>query len=410
MKKTILWLAPHKPYEKVRHAGGKNMYYYINYINNSGKFDITFIGLSYESERKYDDIEKSGIKTDIYYRDHSKLDSLVRRVVGGFTLLNPWTKYYNLLLLYEHMQITRRVKKYKEQNGDPDIVILHWTAMGLLLPEMRRYFPKAKIIIIEEDVTYLGYKRKYEANPTWLTKYRYEHLKKDELRVISDSDLTVTLNKKDTDLLLNEGIKHKKVYTSTLYFEDYSDVQRNPKPGYLLFYGAMSRPENYESVIDFIENAMPDFAKAGCTLNVVGANPHQRLIAAADKFNNDFQGSKKPINITGFVDDIRPYLADAMCMVAPLKLGAGIKVKVLEAMSAGVTVLTNDIGIEGIYARNRLEYIHCERPEDYINEAKNLLNNMQETIQIGNAAKNYIAQNYNLDMKLGELLDIISIW
>ena len=211
MKKTILWLAPHKPYEKVRHAGGKNMYYYINYINNSGKFDITFIGLSYESERKYDDIEKSGIKTDIYYRDHSKLDSLVRRVVSGFTLLNPWTKYYNLLLLYEHMQITRRVKKYKAQNGDPDIVILHWTAMGLLLPEMRRFFPKAKFIIIEEDVTYLGYKRKYEANPTWLTKYRYEHLKKDELRVINDSDLTVTLNKKDTDLLLKTTRMYKEI-------------------------------------------------------------------------------------------------------------------------------------------------------------------------------------------------------
>ncbi|WP_155830947.1 hypothetical protein [Butyrivibrio sp. MB2005] len=50
MKKQILWLAPYVPYSKVRHAGGKNLNYYINYINDTGEFDITFIGLGYEEE------------------------------------------------------------------------------------------------------------------------------------------------------------------------------------------------------------------------------------------------------------------------------------------------------------------------------------------------------------------------
>ncbi len=88
MKQSILWLAPYVPYSKVRHAGGKNLNYYINYINDTGKFDITFIGLGYEEEKKSVALEEKGVKTDIYYRDSSKADYVIRRIVSSFTLLN----------------------------------------------------------------------------------------------------------------------------------------------------------------------------------------------------------------------------------------------------------------------------------------------------------------------------------
>ncbi|WP_081673386.1 glycosyltransferase [Butyrivibrio sp. FC2001] len=405
MKKQILWLAPYVPYSKVRHAGGKNMNYYLNYINNTGEFDITFIGLAYEEERKDVDLEQRGIKSDIYYRDHSRADYIVRRIVSGFTLLNPWTRYYRQLLLYEHIQLSNRVRKYKAAGGNPDIVILHWTSMGLLLPEWKELFPSAKFIIIEEDVTYLGYQRKYEANPTASWKRLYNGLKQAELTAIKNCDLAVTLNQKDTNLLIRDGINKDKIYTCALYYEDYSDVQRKPIPGKLLYYGAMDRVENYESVIDFIENVMPLLKDENCTLDVVGSKPHPRLIAAADKYNAQLSGS--PINITGFVEDIKPYLSEAMCLVAPLKLGAGIKVKVLEAMSAGVPVLTNNIGIEGIYAEDRKDYLHCETKEEYRNAIIDLAHDTHKTEAIGTSGKTFIAENFNIDMKLQGLCEII---
>ena len=405
MKNQILWLAPYIPYPKVRHAGGKNLNYYINYINNTGKFDITFIGLGYQEERQSVELEEKGIKTDIYYRDHSKSDYIIRRVVSGFTLLNPWTKYARQLLLYEHIQLSKRIKRYKAAGGNPDIVMLHWTSMGLIMPEVKALFPNAKYIMIEEDVTYLGYQRKYETFKTNQWRRLYTTLKKAELNAIKNADLTVTLNQKDTNLLIQDGIAPEKLYTSTLYFDNYSDVQRKPEPGKLLFYGAMDRPENYESVIDFIENVMP-LLKDNLILNVVGSKPNPKLIAAAEKFNQNKSTNSK-INITGFVEDIRPYLSEAMCMIAPLKLGAGIKVKVLEAMSAGVPVLTNKIGIEGIYAENDKEYIHCETPKDYEKAITDLANNMEKIYSIGSDGKAYLEQNLNLDQKLEGLLEQI---
>ncbi|WP_022760459.1 glycosyltransferase [Butyrivibrio sp. AD3002] len=431
MKKQILWLAPYVPYPKVRHAGGKNLNYYINYINDTGKFDITFIGLGYEDERKNVELEKTGIKSDIYYRDHSKADYIIRRIVSGFTLMNHWTKYARQLLLYEHMQLSKRIKRYKAAGGNPDIVMLHWTSMGLIMPEIKALFPNAKYVMVEEDVTYLGYQRKYETFKTNQWKRLYETLKKAELNAIKNADLVVTLNQKDTKLLIQDGIAPEKIYTSTLYFENYYDVQRKPAPGNLLFYGAMDRVENYESVIDFIENVMPLLKENDYILNVVGSKPNPKLIAAAEKFNHEaaahesergqmiaadnrseseyqLQGyENNKINVTGFVEDIRPYLSEAMCMVAPLKLGAGIKVKVLEAMSAGVPVLTNDIGIEGIYAKDRKEYIHCTNSEEFANGIKELCNDDSKTDMIGRCGRDYIRDNFNLDSKLEGLMEMM---
>ena len=96
---------------------------------------------------------------------------------------------------------------------------------------------------------------------------------------------------------------------------------------------------------------------------IIGGNPHQSL----------FKYESERIHITGFVDSIDFYFSNCIALVVPLLLGAGIKVKVLEAMSAGVLVLTNDIGIEGIPAKDGEHYFHCESATDY----KNLLNKLE---------------------------------
>ena len=88
------------------------------------------------------------------------------------------------------------------------------------------------------------------------------------------------------------------------------------------------------------------------------------------------------ILVTGFVDSIAPFFQNAMCFIAPLILGAGIKVKVLEAISAGVPVLTNNIGIEGIFAKDQTEYFHCETPGDYENIIRKLVSDRINLRQI----------------------------
>lgn len=407
--KSILWLAPYVPYEKVKHAGGKNMNYYINYVNQKKIFDITFIGLAYEEERQYVDLDSRGIKADIYYRDNSKLDSIIRRIFSGFTLVNPFTPYYRQVLFYERVQLIKRVKKFKAQGDDPDIIVLHWTAMGLLIHKLKSIFPNSKYIIIEEDVSYLGYERKYkhakgEGNILKKLHWKryYKGLKNAELKAISESNYTLVLNKKDEKLLLKDGVNKQKLLLGTVYFTHYTDVKRKPKKGNIIYYGAMDRIENYESAIWFIDNVWPLFEKDAnlngkVKLYIVGAKPNQKLI--------DRQSQN--IIVTGFVDDIREYFENAMCLVAPLLIGAGIKVKVLEAMSSGLTVLTNEIGIEGIDAVDRESYLYCSEPSDYYNCIKEITFNEEINEKIGLNGQHLIETKYNSNQLLEQFVEIL---
>jgi len=128
-----------------------------------------------------------------------------------------------------------------------------------------------------------------------------------------------------------------------------TSVRRLPgsiQPHSLLFWGAMNRSENYAAVIGFIEKHLPQLVRefADATLFVVGANPPKRVRELASTH----------VIVTGFVVDPTPYFEKASLGVVPLIQGAGVKLKTLEMLAAGLTVISTEIGAEGIAPSPRL--------------------------------------------------------
>jgi len=119
--------------------------------------------------------------------------------------------------------------------------------------------------------------------------------------------------------------------------------------------GAMGRIENGLTAIWYIEKVMPELSDTNVRFIIAGSHPSEKLRSYANE----------RVVVTGFVDSIDEYFEKSLYFVAPLVLGAGIKVKVLEALSSGIPVLTNEIGIEGIPAQNKKHYLFCKQPEDY---------------------------------------------
>jgi len=72
------------------------------------------------------------------------------------------------------------------------------------------------------------------------------------------------------------------------------------------------------------------------------------------------------MEMTGFVDDPYPVLAAASGLIAPLFHGAGVKVKVLEALACGTPVLGTDVAFEGIDMVGEGACIHCRTPEEFL--------------------------------------------
>jgi len=112
----------------------------------------------------------------------------------------------------------------------------------------------------------------------------------------------------------------------------------------LLFVGNYEYPPNQDAARLLVERILPEVrAQApAAKLQLVGVNPSEWMRALEDDH----------IEVTGPVPDVSPYLARATAFICPLRIGAGLKNKVLEALAMGAPVVATPLSVDGIKARN----------------------------------------------------------
>ena len=390
--KKIVWISPYLPYKSVPHAGGKTCYFYLRKLIECGEFDVSLIAF-YESNElsKFDLADK--LECKLYPSYENVCGTRVKKSLSKFCDFvkrkNPYRRYVGIINGYFKRKILSSLIKNKKQNIIPNIIILEWTQAVLLSSDIKKILPNTKIISIEEDVTLLSYKRRIDFAQGRLRRYyakaRFRTIEKQEIKALNDSDLIIVNNYKDFKLLTDYSVPEEKLRQWVTYYEDYCEVQLQAHNNTVIFYGAMVRAENYLSAIWFVENVMPLLSNTDIKFVVIGNKPPDCL----KQYAND------RVIITGFVDDVKPYFACAVCLAAPLILGAGIKVKILEAFSSGLPVLTNEIGIEGIQAKDGEEYYFCKTADDYANIIKYLLSHPEQRNSMGEKARRFVLDNFS---------------
>lgn len=397
--KKILWISPYAPYDKIGHAGGKNHNFYIKSFAKSGLFDIILFTLAQDNQLSFLDCEKYGIdcrknviKTDLIHKG-------LRYLFNAESEYNPFNRYYGIFANYQRKLLIDLIKK-EHNNVDPDIIILQWTQCLLLYPLIERLWPEKKIVAIEEDVSYLKYFRRYKdaknLYSSLIWKYKYFGLKKKEIEYLIKSDLVVVNNEKDKGLLAKDGPGLKNVVRGPAYFDNYSFRKCTETDKTVVFYGAMNRTENELSIRWFIKSVMPLIPEY--TLLVIGGGVKESLK----------QLERDNVKMLDFVDDPALVWKNSVCMVVPLLYGAGIKIKVLEAFSAGLPVLTNEIGIEGIAARPGMDYMHCNKPSDYADAIRKLNSNPEFACKMAENASLILKRDFDNDKMIGDLIDSVN--
>lgn len=391
-KINILWIAASVPSKKVPHAGGQTFNYYFKSFLACPEFELRLVALNDGIDREIIDDELNDINKYIIYKDEVPK---IKKVANIESKLNLANRHAGILSNYCADEILRRVKQYKAEGYYPDIVILEWTGIVLIVPEIRQIYPECKIVASEHDVTFVGYGRManyYKGLKGCVWEVKYKNEKKLELDALKLCDLILVQNWDNRNLLMQEGLHEENIQWLVPFFNDMRNCTRKPNGKDILFFGAMARPENYLSAIWFIERVMPLIEDMDVRFVVLGSNPPEEL--------KRFESSR--VHITGFVDSIIPFFENAVCLVAPLVLGAGIKVKIIEALSSGVPVLTNDIGIEGISAKDGREYIHCVEPSDFEGAIREIFANPSAGAEMEINAKSYIEKNYLLEKSLSD--------
>lgn len=395
--KKVLWISSCAPSRKAREAGGQTFQYYFNGMLQDTRFEIKLISLGNperkeETEKEFRDIDAKFIYSGGGFREKTKKLSNVE------SMLNPWNKHAGLISNYCSNAMLDTARKYKVDGYSPDIVILEWTNAVVLAKEIHEIFPDSKFVASEHDVTFVGYERKkeyYKGLKKLLWKIKYVNEKRIELDSLKMCELVLPHNADNRNILVNEGIDLSKIMGLVPYYNNMSECNRNSNQKDILFFGAMARMENSLSALWFIDNVLPLLSDIDIRFVVLGSNPTEELKAK----------ESARVHVTGFVDAVEPYFEKSMCLVAPLVLGAGIKVKVLEAMSSGIPVLTNDIGIEGIPAIDGKDYLHCVSPQEYANAIREIHNNKIDVKNLEINAKGMLKEHFSMEQSLHQYQD-----
>ena len=127
----------------------------------------------------------------------------------------------------------------------------------------------------------------------------------------------------------------------------------------LVYVGSMNYQANIEAVTLFVRNVWPLVRREfpDWRLTVVGSNPTPAVLALSGETN---------VDVTGTVPDVRPFYREALAAVVPLYTGGGTRLKILEAMAAGVPVVSSSLGAEGLAVSPGENILIADKDEDWL--------------------------------------------
>jgi polysaccharide biosynthesis protein PslH len=185
-----------------------------------------------------------------------------------------------------------------------------------------------------------------------------------------------TLNPQVNSVVIPAGVDHS-----------FSPLDLSEATNTILFNSPLNWQPNIESLTWFLDQVMPKIlvSNPDAKLWIIGRNPPPRLI---DRYTSD------RIEFLGYVDDIQSYMARATVIVAPIQVGSGIRIKILNALAMGKAIVSTSIGCEGISVQPDLDIKIADSPSDFAHAVTSLLNDRRERDFLGNNAKQLIETHY----------------
>lgn len=256
------------------------------------------------------------------------------------------------------------------------------------------------------DVDSYKWRQYAEQSPawtSWIYRHEAEYLAEYEKRIAVAFDNVLVVSEQEKSLFPGGGdtpnLQAMSNGVDLEFFRSDRSGSHAPARPTLVFTGAMDYRPNIEGIRWFVESVFPRIRIAipDVELLIVGSKPTAEVVRL---------GGLPGVVVTGFVKDVREYLARASVSIAPLRVARGIQNKVLEAMAMGKAVVCTPQAQEGIRATSGRELIVAEGAEDFSAAAIDLLLNPGKADRLGLAARQCVEREYSWEDNL-RLLDRI---
>lgn len=280
----------------------------------------------------------------------------------------------------------------------PDLLYAYHMRVGNYI---EAYRDRARVLAIQNSLT-LNYRRlaKYAPN-LWRKIFyliEYHKLRRTEAKLARKFDKVLVISEHDLKAMEPdpplENIAYNPHGVDYSYFS--TDVNAVKEPNAIIMTGTMSYAPNADAAIYFYNEILPIVREdiPDVRLKIIGTNPTSEILRMdEDPF----------VQVTGRVPDLRPYLSSAKIGIAPIRIAAGLQNKVLEGMSMGLPMVITSAANEGIKAINGKHALIADTPQDFANQLIQLLKNPARCIDLGNAARDFIIQEWSWEKHFGDL-------
>jgi GT2 family glycosyltransferase len=317
------------------------------------------------------------------------LRSMGHRLVFWPDNLYPVTPYTGILqqmgieVIYNSVNFKNYLRKFGKFF---DIAILARPHIAIRYIKMvKKYIP---IIVHHDfDLEFIREQRRMELEGG--SEKSLKKIREREFYLFNNSNLITTHNPEEGKII-QEEIPNAKVVIIPLPTDKVIETKTpfEDRDG-LLFVGS-THPPNADAVSYFAKEIMPHLNKKlpALKLYVVGSDPSKKVT----KLNSD------SIIVTGFVKDLLPYFERCRVYVVPLRYGAGVKGKIIEAMSYGLPVVTTSIGAEGLNLSHGGNTLISDHKEDFIESVEKLYHDKVLWNKIRENALNHVKENFSQEV------------
>ncbi len=260
----------------------------------------------------------------------------------------------------------------------------------------------ARLVFDEHNAEYLLQKRTFEADARTPRRWhgaaysfvQWQRLRAFERRALRAADAVLCVSPEDSASLrrLVPDLRPHVVYNGidvARYAQFASPIPASHPPT-VVFTGKMDFRPNVDAVLWFARRAWPA---------VKQAHPHARLLIVGQKPSPrlDVLRADPDVVLTGQVDDVRPYIAQADVYIAPLLAGGGTRFKLLEAMAMRRPIVTTTLGCEGFQVTSGRELIIADRPQEFASAVIELLRSDAHRAALGEVAFRFVSATYDWD-------------
>jgi len=167
----------------------------------------------------------------------------------------------------------------------------------------------------------------------------------------------------------------------------------------IVFTGSMDYPPNIDAARWFADEIFPDLRERLPELRflVVGRRPPAEVLALA---------ARPGIEVTGEVNDVRPYIGNALALVVPLRSGGGTRLKILQAMSMACPVVSTTLGAEGLEVGDQENILLADTPRHFIDSVVKLAQSPELAARLGEAGRRLTVAEYDWQQCLRGLDDL----